>query len=137
MTEPTTLAAALIQLVGSFDIDMVNKQLYLDFAPPQTIPPYMTYNDYISAVPDLKGDGKAIAFGRTMQINLWQKPSTEDPTLLSALVSHLDGASLTVAGANQSPRIAVSSFSRLEEPYEAELVHHQITIEIAHVVGIS
>lgn len=133
----TTIGGALRQLIGASSLNMTNKYLYLDFAPPQTDPPYLTYNDHITAVPGLKGDGKALAYGRTMQLNLWQKPVTEDPALIGALVALLDGASLTVEGANQHPRVAVSSYSRLDEPYESELVHHQITIEIAHVVGIS
>jgi hypothetical protein len=133
----TTLGGALTDLVGDAQsLTMTNKRLYLDFAPPDTIPPYLTYNDGVSSIPALKGDGQSIMLNTTMQINLWQKTDYEDNQLVKQLVAILNGARLIVDGIALKPKVTVTSYTRIEEQYENELVHHEVTIEIIHPVGV-
>lgn len=131
-----SIGGAVAAVIRAAETPIANDQLYLDQAPTDVLPPYMTYNDGISITPALKGDSKVMMMAQQMQLNLWQTINDEDPALLGSLVEALDGAHLNINGFDIRPKVAVTSIVRLDEPYDERLVHHAITIEIAHPANV-
>ncbi len=131
----TTVGNALNDLIASSSLPLPVKKAYLDFAPQNTPTPYLTYNDNVAMVPSLSGDGKALNMNRTMQFNVWQKTDYETATLPGDVVALLNGAILHIDGISQTLKVSVASMTRLDEPEDSELIHHEITIDLTHPVG--
>jgi hypothetical protein len=132
----TSVGGAIVGILRDADTTIANDQLYLDQAPTDVTTPYLTYNDAISITPELKGDGHILQMAQQLQINLWQSVDDEDPALLSQLITALDGSLFQIDGLAQTLKVAVTSVVRLDEPYDERLVHHAITIEIAHPANV-
>lgn len=132
-----TLGGAIRTLVMEAGLDGIAEKVYLDFAPSDTIPPYLTYNDHISLAPEVKGDGKTMTFNRNIQYNVWQHIDHEDMFLPTALANVLNGALVRVEGEETTLKIGVESLTRLPGELDEEIVHHELTLGIAHPTSVA
>lgn len=92
-----------------------------------TVYPQITVLDHISEVAELRGDSRAQAWRRLVQVDLWQKTDDESPVLLDELLDVLDGAQL-----DDGLRVAVTSSNRVPDP-DLALVHHAVTCRVARL----
>ena len=83
--------------------------------------PYALVRDHLTENPALKGDRRAMAWRRTIQVSLFQTQADEDPDLLDSVLDVLDGA--TIVGAMH---LAVTGSTRVPDP-DPGVVHHAIT----------
>lgn len=127
-----TLAGAIRVYVIDAGLTDIDEKVYLDFAPADAVPPYLTYNDHISVAPEVKGDGKVTQFNRNVQYNVWQHIDHEDMFLPTQLVQVLDGALVYVEGTAAALKVSVQSLTRLPGEMDEEIIHHEITLGIAH-----
>lgn len=132
-----TLSGAIRDYVVAANLDGIDAKVYLDFAPHDTIPPYLTYNDHVSTAPELKGDGKTIEFNRVLQYNVWQHSDHEDMFLPTRLVQALDGATVRVEGEDTAMKLSVQSLTRLPGEQDEEIIHHELTIGITHPTSVA
>lgn len=129
-----SIGGALVAIVET--LNWAEDKVFLDFAPERTLPPYVTYNDNVSYTPLLKGDSRTEFIGRDLQFNLWQHPNDEDPTRLTDLIGVLNGAVLKIADNAYSPLTNVLSCNRVPEPEDSGVIHHEITVGVAHPVQL-
>lgn len=132
-----TITGSLRLLIVNAGLPGVEDKAYLDFAPADTIPPYVTYNDQVSMSPSVLGDGRVIEYSRALQVNLWQHEDHEDPQLPSLLLQALDGSLVTVEGMDGSRKVRVDSLTRLPSDLDEELVHHELTLTVVHPPNIA
>lgn len=125
-----TAGGALRNVVISSGV--VDDRVALDFAEPDTPFPYITYNDTVAFTAALQGDGKTNYFAHDQQLNLWQLPNDEDPTLVGRLIDALDGTQVSIEGDSFTSKIKVQSVSRLDDNYEDRLIQHVITVSFSH-----
>lgn len=83
--------------------------------------------DSITEVAELRGDGRAGAWRRLMQVDLWERTGRESAVLLDQVLNVLDGARLT-----EGLRLSVSSCNRIPDP-DVKIVHHAITASVARL----
>jgi hypothetical protein len=108
----------------------VNARVWADDAPTGPTFPYVTMDDAISTVPDVKGDGATIMLVRQVQVNLWERLADEDPLLGPSLHVYLDGRKVVVGG-HTVCRLAVDSTARLVEK-DDNIAHRALTISVRH-----
>jgi hypothetical protein len=106
-------------------------KVFLDEAPVETIPPYITYNDNVSTTPELDGDAMTVYLKGRKQFNLWQKTDAEDDTILPALVAALNGMLVRTDNDPFTSVVKVESVTRIEEPLDTGLIHHEVTVALA------
>lgn len=87
--------------------------------------PYAGVLDHLSEVPAIKGNGRALAHRRLVQVDVWQLAEDEDPLLLDAVHDALDGVRVDGAYA-----VAVQSSNRVYDP-DPKVAHHAITCSVA------
>lgn len=133
MSSQTVGGACRSLIVAS---SIVGSRMYLDDAPEETIPPYITYNDNTGTSVKLSGDSKTSFYSRIISMDIWQSVQTEDLTLPLAVRELFNGALLSVTGAAFSPRCEPVNLARLPEPLGSNLVHHNVTIMIVHDSGV-
>lgn len=87
--------------------------------------PYALVMDHLSEGPALRGDRRAMAWRRTVQVSVFQTQAEEDPDILDAILDALDGATITGA-----MHLSVTGSTRVPDP-EPGTVHHAITCSLA------
>jgi hypothetical protein len=87
--------------------------------------PYALVIDHINEGVAIRGDRRAMAWRRTVQVSVFQRTATEDPALLDSVLNALDGA--TVPGAWH---LRVDSSTRAADP-DPKVVHHAVTCSLA------
>jgi hypothetical protein len=95
----TTLGGAVLAVI--LESDLVGDQIFRDIAPNETPPPYVVFTDFVSDVPELKGNSAVLYRKQEVQVDLYQatEPSLttgatiESDTLLADLIE-LAGAFL-------------------------------------------
>jgi len=108
----------------------VNARCWADDAPDKVTFPYVTMDDAISTVPEVKGDGATIMLVRQVQVNLWERLAAEDPALAPSLAVYLDGLKVVIAG-HTVCRLSVDSTARLVEK-DDNIAHRALTISVRH-----
>ena len=87
--------------------------------------PYALVMDHLTETAALRGDRRAMAWRRTVQVSVFQWMATEDPNLLDNVLEVLDGA--TIVGAFH---LRVDGSTRTPDP-DPKVVHHAITCSLA------
>lgn len=87
--------------------------------------PYILVRDHLTEGPALKGDRRAMAWVRTVQVSLFQTTEDEDADLLDQVLDVLDGATIT-----RAMHLSVQGSTRVPDPNPA-VVHHAITCSLA------
>lgn len=87
--------------------------------------PYALVMDHLTEAPALRGDRRAMAWRRVVQVSVFQWMAEEDPTLMDGVLAALDGAS--IAGAWH---MRVDSSTRVADP-NPKVVHHAVTCSVA------
>ncbi len=87
--------------------------------------PYALVMDHLTENPVLRGDRRAMAWRRVVQVSVFQWMATEDPTLIESVQNVLDGA--TIAG---TWHLRVDSSTRAADP-NPKVVHHAVTCSVA------
>lgn len=132
----TTISGGIIQNLDAANLPNVGNKTFLDEAPEDTIPPYITYNDNVSMLPELSGDASTQFYSRNMQFNLWQIANEESPTLPGLLLGVLDGMRVKVDSQPFTALLKAVSVTRIEEPLDTGLTHHEITVAIVHTAAM-
>lgn len=83
--------------------------------------PYALVMDHLTQSPALRGDRRAMAWRRTVQVSVFQTQADEDEALVDDILDALDGARIVGA-----MHLTVTGSTRLPDP-EADTVHHAIT----------
>lgn len=81
--------------------------------------------DHVTQSPAIKGDGRALARRRTVQVDVWQLAEEEDAEVVRAVEESLDGVRIEGAYA-----VAVQSSARVYDP-DPKVVHHALTCSVA------
>lgn len=87
--------------------------------------PYILVLDHLTENPALRGDRRAMAWRRMIQVDLFETLADEDPDLLDAVLNALDGAAITGA-----MHLSVNGSTRVPDP-DPGTVHHAITCSLA------
>ena len=117
----STTVADLRAIVGP----LIAGAVYRDVAPDEAALTFVVLLDDIEDGPLLHGDGRALAWSRLVQVDVWQAAEDEDDSLVPSIVEALDGAAL--ARAEGRLRCRVESSIRAPEP-DLGLVHQAITV---------
>lgn len=124
-----TIEEAVASLIKTTDI--VGGRVWKnDVVPENPTWPYVTFLGPVSLVASLEGDGKAQAYRRMVQVDLWQKERDEDSTLLTALTRALDGAALPAAD-QRAWWVRLFDVQRIDDE-RPNIVHHALTVRINH-----
>lgn len=110
--------------------NVVGTRYYLDFAPEGTVPPFITYTS-LDTNPDVRGDGGALTYVRTLQLDLWMTTAGEDVGVVRTIREALNGARFSIPGAGRF-KIVLSSLNRIPEEHETNLAHYAYTVQVAH-----
>ena len=89
--------------------------------------PFIRIVDHMTEAPAIRGDRRAMAWRRQIQVSLFQRLEEEDPELLDEVLGVLDGATMTTA-----MHLSVQSSTRVPDP-EPSVVHHAITCSVARL----
>ena len=115
-----TVRAEIIAILDPF----LDARVYTDEVPEDTPMPYAALLDDISFVPTLKGDARAMAWRRLIQVDLWETAADESEDLHEDILGALDGAQVT-----GGTHLSVQSSIRAYEP-DPKYVHRALTIEV-------
>ncbi len=91
--------------------------------------PYALVMDHLTEGPYLKGDRRAMAWRRTLQVSVFQTQADEDDALLDDILNALDGADLT-----RAMHLSVSGSTRVPDP-DPGTVQHAITCSVTRLRG--
>jgi hypothetical protein len=123
-----TVGGAIRELLVADGI--VNERVWADDAPEKATFPYITINDAVATGPQLQGDQRTMMLVRTVQVDLWEQKSKEHQDNARAVVTALDGATLSIAGATTT-RLSVDDTQRFFER-DTNIVHRAFTLTIRH-----
>jgi hypothetical protein len=129
---PATIGGAVRDAVVGWG--GVGLRVWADSAPVNCQYPYVTFNDAVTVAPDLIGDTAIMAWRRTVQVDLWQNSTQEDPALFTGLVAALD-TSIADPSRGVVYRCRVSDTQRIPEP-SADTTHHAITLTVKHAPSV-
>lgn len=83
--------------------------------------------DHLTEGVALRGNRRAMAWRRTVQVDVFQRLDDEDPVLLDEVLAALDGAAITGA-----MHLSVVASLRSPDP-DPGVVHHAITCSLARL----
>lgn len=109
------------ELVRLLD-DVVGGRVYADERPEGEALPHCVILDQIALNPQLSGDGRAIYWRHTVQVDLWEDAAAASQATRDAIVLALDGQRI-----DGSLSVRVESADRVFEP-DRRLAHTVINI---------
>lgn len=121
-----TIATALYSALIAADIPVVGNRIYKDIAPPATEFPYITYSDRLADRTVLTGDSNVLARNHLIQVDLWEKRTSEDVSVFEALASTLENLSVT-DGDRTIFKIRLYDTQRIVE-FDDDNVHHAFSL---------
>jgi hypothetical protein len=111
---------------------ITGSEVYLEYAPVGTAPPYCTYNNDIGSTPKLHGDGAVVRWERQVQVDYWCTVEQDDPVVARSIREGFNHARFTVGPGTGMCVVRVSSVNRIPEPQGDNLVHRVFTLEVDH-----
>ena len=124
----SSIAAALRTKILSLAIAEIESKVFKDFAPPTAAYPYVTYADRLNDRVALTGDKKILARNYMVQVDLWEKRTEENDSIISSLIIGLDTASLTGSD-NKVFRCRLIDTQRIVQ-FDDGIIHHALTLNI-------
>ena len=124
----SSIAAALRTKILSLSIVEIESKVFKDFAPPTTVYPYVTYADRLNDRVALTGDKKILARNYMVQVDLWEKRTEENDSIIGSLITGLDTASLTGSD-NKVFRCRLIDTQRIVQ-FDDGIIHHALTLNI-------
>ena len=125
-----SVGASLRTVITAATITSVGSNVFRDVAPDTQALPFVTFATDISREPELEGDGLVKARKQVIQVDLWQRLTSENVAIIEELIAALDGANLTGADKNVF-KCKVANIYRLVE-LDANISHHALEVEVFH-----
>lgn len=123
-----TVASALYSALINADIPVVGSKIYKDIAPPASEFPYITYSDRLADGTALTGDSNVLARNHLMQVDLWEKRTSENVSIYEALAGTLENLSVT-DGNRTIFKIRLYDTQRIVE-FDDDNVHHAFSLNV-------
>ena len=125
-----SVGASLRTVITGASITSVGSNVFRDVAPDTQALPFVTFATDISREAELEGDGVVKARKQVIQVDLWQRLTSENVAIIEELIAALDGANLT--GADKTIfKCKVANVYRLVE-LDPNISHHALDVEVFH-----
>ena len=125
-----SVGASLRTVITGASITSVGSNVFRDVAPDTQALPFVTFATDISREAELEGDGVVKARKQVIQVDLWQRLTSENVAIIEELIAALDGANLT--GADKTIfKCKVANVYRLVE-IDPNISHHALDVEVFH-----